>query len=81
MQPLFPLFFIICHPYIPLHFGEMMFTLVSPIFGHSVAQSLGASPRKNSGRYRGVAPARGRPPKGGRGGNPDHSALDGDSGS
>ena len=20
---LFPLFFIICHPYIPLHFGEM----------------------------------------------------------
>ena len=32
------MFFILCHPYIPLHFGEMIFSLVSP--------------RKNSGRYR-----------------------------
>ena len=25
MQPLVPLFFIICHPYIPLHLEEMIF--------------------------------------------------------
>ena len=29
---LFHLFFIICHPYIPLHLEEMIFILVSPIF-------------------------------------------------
>ena len=29
---LFHLFFIICHPYIPLHLEEMIFILVVPIF-------------------------------------------------
>ena len=29
---LFPLFFIICHPYFPLHLEQMIFTLVPPYF-------------------------------------------------
>ena len=39
-------FSLVFHNLPSLYLGEMMFTLVSPIFGHSVAQSLGASPRK-----------------------------------
>ena len=31
-SPLFPLFFIICHPYIPLHFEEVIFILDSHNF-------------------------------------------------
>ena len=49
---LFPPFFIICHPYIPLHFEEMIFTLVSPIFAALKLQSMGATPpEKNSAIY------------------------------
>ena len=33
MGLLFHLFFMICHPYIPLHLEEMIFTLVLLIFG------------------------------------------------
>ena len=29
-------FFIICHPYIPLHLEEMIFRLVLPIFGRTI---------------------------------------------
>ena len=47
---LFPSFFMICHPYIPLHSRGMIFYTCSTCFLACIATSTGASPQKKQ-RY------------------------------
>ena len=49
---LFPSFFMICHPYIPLHFRGMIFYTCSNVFWHVLQHQRGQAPRKNSARCR-----------------------------
>ena len=47
---LFPLFFIICHPYIPLHL--VFYTCFTYFWLYCSYNHWGQAPRKSSGRYR-----------------------------